>query len=195
MDEIFEKKQEIRQSVAKSIDTLSDKERAEKTRGIEHRVFEFANFLEAKIVLLYIASKYEVRTEGILRRCFDYNKIIVLPAFESSRHKIKLYKVDNLSEDTIPGPRQIPEPNPGKCKIVPMDCLDIAIVPSIALDEKGSRLGTGEGCYDRLIPKLPATTRKVTLAFEEQILPQIPMEPHDKHVDIIITEKRIIYKI
>jgi len=65
----------------------------------------------------------------------------------------------------------------------------------VALDEKGGRIGTGEGYYDRLIPKLPATTRKVALAFEEQILPQIPMESHDKHVDIIITQKRIIYKI
>lgn len=195
MDEIFVRKQEIRQGIANNLETLSATERAEKIRGIENRVFEFANFLEAKIVLLYIATKYEVRTEGIFRRCFDYNKIIVLPTFELSKHRMKLYKIDNISEDTVIGPRQIPEPNPEKCKVVPMDCLDIAIIPSVALDEKGGRIGTGEGYYDRLIPKLPATTRKVALAFEEQILPQIPMEPHDKHVDIIITEKRIIYKI
>lgn len=195
MDEIFIKKQEIRQGVANTLEALSGEQRAEKTRGIENRVFEFANFLEAKIVLLYIATKYEVRTEGIFRRCRDYNKIVVLPAFESSRRKVKLYKVDNPFEDTIPGPRQVPEPNPEKCKAVPMDCLDIALIPAVALDEKGCRIGTGEGYYDRLIPKLPATTRKVALAFEEQILPQIPMESHDKHVDIIITQKRIIYKI
>jgi 5-formyltetrahydrofolate cyclo-ligase len=76
-----------------------------------------------------------------------------------------------------------------------MDCLDIALIPAVALDEKGGRIGSGEGYYDRFIPKLPITTRKVALAFEEQILPQVPMESHDKHVDIIITEKRIIYKI
>ena len=46
-----------------------------------------------------------------------------------------------------------------------------------------------------MIPKLPITTRKVALTFEDQILGQIPMEPHDRHVDIIITESRIIYKI
>lgn len=195
MDEIFVKKQEIRQGVADSLETLSADERSERTRGIENRVFEFANFLEAKIVLLYIASKYEVPTDGIFRRCFDYNKIVVLPSFELPKHKMKLFKIDNPSEDFILGSRLIPEPNPEKCKVVPMDCLDIAIIPAVALDEKGGRLGTGEGYYDRLIPKLPATTRKVALAFEEQIVPQIPMESHDKHVDIIITEKRIIYKI
>jgi 5-formyltetrahydrofolate cyclo-ligase len=195
MDEIFEKKQEIRQGITNSLETLSTEEKAEKTRGIENRVFEFANFLEAKVVLLYVASKNEVRTDGILRRCFDYNKIVVLPAFETTRYKIKLYKIENPSVDIILGSRQIPEPNPAKCKVVPMDCLDIALIPAVALDEKGGRIGSGEGYYDRFIPKLPITTRKVALAFEDQILPQVPMESHDKHVDIIITEKRIIYKI
>ena len=53
----------------------------------------------------------------------------------------------------------------------------------------------GTGYYDRLVPRLDITTRKVALTFEEQIIPQAPMESHDKHVDIIITDKRIIYKI
>jgi 5-formyltetrahydrofolate cyclo-ligase len=195
MDEIFEKKQEIRQGIENSLEAFSEEERAEKTSGIENRIFEFANFLEAKVVLLYMASKNEVRTEGIFKKCFDYNKIVVLPAFETTRYRIKLYKIDNPAEDMILGQRQIPEPNPAKCKLVPMDCLDIALIPAVALDEKGGRIGSGEGYYDRFIPKLPITTRKVALAFEEQILPQVPMESHDKHVDIIITEKRIIYKI
>lgn len=195
MDEIFEKKQEIRQGITNRLEAFSKEERAERTRGIENRIFEFANFLEAKVVLLYMASKNEVRTEGIFQRCFDYNKIVVLPAFETSRYKIKLYKIDNPALDLIIGPRQIPEPNPERCKVVPLDCLDIALIPAVALDEKGGRIGSGEGYYDRFIPKLPITTRKVALAFEEQILPQVPMESHDKHVDIIITEKRIIYKI
>ena len=78
---------------------------------------------------------------------------------------------------------------------MPLDCLDIAIIPGIAMDEKGGRIGSGKGYYDQLIPELPVTTRKVGLVFEDQILPMVPMESHDKYVDIIITEDRIIYKI
>ena len=63
------------------------------------------------------------------------------------------------------------------------------------MDEKGSRIGSGNGYYDRLIPDLPITTRKVGLIFEDQILAGVPMESHDKQLDIIITEERIIYKI
>ena len=108
---------------------------------------------------------------------------------------MKLMKVNNLKTNLKPGPRGILEPDPRRCKMVPIECIDIAIIPGIALDEKGSRIGIGTGSYDRLIPDLPITTRKVALAFEDQIVQQIPMEHHDKHVDIIISDKRIIYKI
>ena len=70
----------------------------------------------------------------------------------------------------------------------------LVIVP-FAFDEKGGRIGAGDGNYDKLIAKLPATTRKIAIAFEEQVVPQIPMPPRHKHVDIIITDKRTIYKI
>ncbi len=196
MDEAGEKKQEIRDTIERKLAGLSENEKAEKIRSIENRLFEFANFLESRVVLLYLNKGCEVNTLGIIRRSYDYSKIVVLPGFELSRHRTKLYKVDNFNIDLKDeGPRRVPEPNPEKCKQVPVDSIDIAIVPAVCLDEKGGRIGSGDGYYDRLIPRLSITTRKVALAFEEQVLPQVPMESHDKYVDIIITENRIIYKI
>ncbi|OQX02589.1 MAG: 5-formyltetrahydrofolate cyclo-ligase [Desulfobacteraceae bacterium IS3] len=195
MEEIRERKRELRNTVAKLLDALSAKERAEKTKKIESRVFEFANFLEAKVPLLYIACLHEVPTEGILKNCLSVRKAVILPTFEKEKHKMKFMKADNLDTCLKPGPRGIREPDPARCKPVPIERIDIAVVPGIAFDEKGARLGTGEGYYDRLIPKLPSFIRKVSLAFECQIVPQIPMQSHDKYVDIIITDERIIYKI
>ena len=106
-----------------------------------------------------------------------------------------LHKVDQPDAELRPGPRGVFEPDPDRCKMVPIDRIDIAIIPGWAFDEKGGRIGSGRGYYDRLIPQLPITTRKVALTFEEQIIAQVPVESHDKHVDIIITDKRIIYKI
>jgi len=194
MDEVREKKQEIRNQMTAFFNALSNDELETKTRIIENRLFEFANFLESKIVMLYLNARNEIATHNIIRRAFEYNKIVVLPAFKNLS-TIKLLKVDNPIKGLIPGPRGILEPDPTKCKPVPLDCIDIAIVPGIAMDEKGGRLGFGDGAYDRLIPDLPVTTRKVGLVFEGQLVPQVPMESHDKHVDIIITEKRVIYKI
>ena len=195
MEEIQNTKHEIRNDVANAVDAFSKEEIEEKVNRIEARLFEFANFLESNISLLYVNHGLEVNTRGILDRCLGYNKIVVLPAFNMETYQMKLMKLDNLETDLKTGPRGILEPDPANCKVVPIERIDIAIIPGVALDEKGGRIGSGEGFYDRLIPKLPITTRKVSLAFECQIIQQVPMESHDKYVDIIITEKRIIYKI
>jgi 5-formyltetrahydrofolate cyclo-ligase len=195
MEETQELKRDIRHDTVKAIQSIPDEELQAKNEQIENRLFEFANFLEAKIVLLYVNSDSEVGTRDIIKRCYEYNKIVVLPAFDPQLFQMTLMKIDKPDTDLKPGPRDVLEPDPTKCKEVPIESVDIAIIPGIAFDEKGGRIGSGQGYYDRLIPTLAITTRKVSLAFESQILQQIPMESHDKHVDIIITEKRIIYKI
>ena len=195
MEEIREKKQEIRDEISMRISALTPDTVAQKTKAIEDRLFEFANFLESRIAMLYTPAANEVATLDIIKRSFVYSKIIVLPAFDPETFQMTLMKVDDPERDLVEGPRGNLEPNPERCKVVPIDCLDIAIIPGIALDEKGGRIGSGLGYYDRLIPDLPITTRKVGLVFEDQIVPLVPQESHDKHVDIIVTEARIIYKI
>jgi 5-formyltetrahydrofolate cyclo-ligase len=195
MEEIVDKKREIREDMIKMMDAMPDTQRAKKTKAIEDRLFGFANFLEANISLLYMNGSHEVATENIIKKAMAFSKIIVLPAFDMEKFEMRLLKVDNLAKNLKPGPKGVLEPDDKLCKAVPIDCIDIAIVPGIAFDEKGARIGTGTGFYDRLIPELPITTRKVALAFEDQILQQIPMESHDRFVDIIVTDERIIYKI
>ena len=195
MEEISAAKIQIRDDIANTISALSESEINEKTAAVESRLFAFANFLESKIALLYISENLELGTDSIIQKAYSYNKIVVLPAFDPENYQMTLMKVDAFGQELIPGPRGVLEPDPSKCKVVPMDRIDIAILPGLAFDEKGGRIGLGTGYYDRLIPRLDITTRKVALTFEEQIIPQVPMESHDKHVDIIITDKRIIYKI
>ncbi|MFY9705382.1 MAG: 5-formyltetrahydrofolate cyclo-ligase [Desulfobacterales bacterium] len=195
MEEIQKTKADIRKEIAATIGRLSVDELAEKTSLIETRLFDFANFLEAKIALLYIENPNEVKSAEIIRRTFDQNKIVVLPLVKTDTKKFKLFKIDDFAKDLKPGQNGILQPDPGRCRTVPIDCIDIAIIPGVAFDEKGGRIGSGDGFYDRLIPHLLVTTRKVALALDYQIIPQVPIESHDKHVDIIITDKRIIYKI
>jgi len=195
MEEIREAKSELRRNMVEAVEKLAEDEIEDKHIAIETRLFEFANFLEATIVLLYINTPGEVATTRIIKKCYDFGKMVILPAFNTETGGTVLMKVDNIDTDLKPGPRGVLEPDSKTCKVVPIECIDIAIIPGIAFDEKGCRLGGGEGYYDRLIPDLPVTTRKVALTLEAQMAPQVPMESHDKHVDIIITDERIIYKI
>jgi 5-formyltetrahydrofolate cyclo-ligase len=189
------KKSEIRSETLARRDVLSDKERAEKSQAIMERLFDFANFLEARIVMYYVNSSSEVITEAMIRKTLKYEKIVALPLIDQTKKHIVPLKIDDLDKDILPGYRGIREPIPQRCKVIPVEQINLAIIPGIAFDERGGRIGYGTGFYDKFIPGLDVTTRKVALAFECQIVQQIPMEPHDRYIDIIITEKRIIYKI
>src|SRR5512139_492839 len=125
MDEIKAAKEQIRKEMAKAVNGLTERQRTERTRAIESRLFDFANFLEARIVLLYVDSDCEVRTKAILRRAYDINKIVVLPCFDAERHKVSILKVDSLDKDLQPGARGVLEPNPERCKPVPLNKVDI----------------------------------------------------------------------
>ena len=195
MEDIREKRVELREQVEKDIGGLSAKGKKAMLEQIETRLFEFANFLESRIALLYISGPREVDTAGILRRSHQMNKLIVLPAAADNPSDLRLMKIDNPETDLKPGSDGLLAPNPDRCRTVPLDCIDIAIIPGLVFDEKGGRIGTHEGFYNKLIGKLPATTRKVSLAFEKQIVAQVPMESSDRFVDIIISDQRIIYKI
>jgi 5-formyltetrahydrofolate cyclo-ligase len=195
MEEIKAKKTEIRRSGFARRNAVPKEERAEKSAAIMERLFDFANFLESRIVLFYMNYGSEVDTEPMIRRALELEKTVALPLVDTRKKKILPFRIENLDRDVRPGYRGIREPIPQRCKQIPVEYINLAIIPGVAFDERGGRIGHGVGVYDRFIPKLDITTRKVALAFECQIVAQIPMEPHDRYTDIIITEKRIVYKI
>lgn len=195
MEDVKEVKQGISDGVVKKIGAFTKDEFSKKSRQILARLFDFANFMEARVVFLYLNKPGEVDTRNIINYCFNKNKVVVLPSDDSTRKDLKLLKLNDPSADFIAGPKGELTPDTNRCRPVPIDSVEIAIIPGLVFDEKGARIGLGTGFYDKLIPKLPATTRKVSLAFEDQIIAQVPKGSVDRHVDIIITESRVIYKI
>ncbi len=188
-------KKEIIDGISKTLEALSNVELSKKLKQIIERLFDFANFMEARTVLLYMKRHFEVDTTDIIKGCLYRKKSVVLPAFDTEKNKMKLMKVEDFSHDLKKGPLGVGEPDPDLCKPIPVDLIDIAVIPGLAFDEKGGRVGFGEGHYKRLMARLPSTTRKIAVAFEEQIVGQIPGDSRNKNVDIIVTDQRIIYKI
>jgi 5-formyltetrahydrofolate cyclo-ligase len=195
MDDVKEVKREIRNDIARKLESFSKGEVSTKSRQIEKRLLEFANFIEAHVVLMYVSRSGEADTQRLIKHCYNFNKIVVIPFYDARNKKVQLLKVDNPETDMILTDDQDMTPDPTRCRVVPVDSIEIAVIPGLVFDEKGARIGLGAGIYDKLIPRLPVTTRKVSLAFEDQIIQQVPKGSIDRYVDIIITEKRTIYKI
>ncbi len=195
MEDLKLKKLELRSAVYKRCEAFTRDAYKEKCAAITERVLDFANFQEAKTVLLYTNLKKEVDTREIVREAVDLGKSVLLPVLHPKTFELISFKLEEPDKDMRKGAGERLEPDPRKHKVVSLDFIDLAIIPGAVFDERGGRIGYGRGSYDRLIPQLPVTTRKVALAFEAQLVSQVPMEAHDRFVDIIITEKRVIYKI
>ncbi|MBF0211612.1 MAG: 5-formyltetrahydrofolate cyclo-ligase [Desulfamplus sp.] len=195
MNETKMNKKSLVNQVMERMSLLTQEAVAAKQKIIESNLLTFANFLEANLSLLYIQRGSELPTENIIRTCLDVKKGIVLPAYSESRHSITLLRINNYDSDIIKVESDTLEPDPNACKKIPLDMIDIALIPGLAFDEKGGRIGFGDGFYNRLIAKLPETTRKIAIAFEEHLVDHIPMESRKYNLDIIITDKRTIFKI
>ncbi len=195
MNEIKNTKNSNLSIVAERLDKFTREELAQKYEIIERRLFEFANFMESQMVFLYTPVNGEISTENIIKKALQIEKQLVLPALTTTKNVINLYKITNYNKDLVTGANDILEPDIKKCKKISLEDIDIAIIPGLAFDDKGGRVGFGNDYYRRLISKLPETCRKISLAYEEQVVDQIQMESRKYTVDIIITDKRIIYKI
>ena len=195
MHETKDSKKSILTEISERLAAFSSEEMAKKQEIVEEKLLAFANFLEAELALLYVRRASEMATDKILRISLAARKGIVLPAFSESKHATALFRINDLDTDLKKGSSDRMEPNPDSCKKISLEDIDIAVIPGLAFDEKGGRIGFGEGFYNRLIAKLPETTRKIAIAFEEQIVEHVPMDSRKHNLDIIITDQRTIYKI
>jgi len=195
MDEIKNGKNNNLTLVAERLESFTKEELLGKYEKIEIKLFEFANFMEAQLIFLYTPTSNEIPTERIIKKALQIEKSVVLPVFTDAKNTIKLYKINKYNKDLVTSANDILEPDIEKCKKILVEDIDIAIIPGLAFDDKGGRIGFGNNFYTKLITKLPETCRKVALAYEDQIVDQIQMESRKFTVDIIITDKRVIYKI
>jgi 5-formyltetrahydrofolate cyclo-ligase len=195
MEDIKAMKRRNLEIVAKRLESLTKKELDKKYKTIENRLFEFANFFEAQMVSLYISAVNEIPTENIIKKTLGIEKGVVFPVLTDSKNVIKLYRINNYGKDIVKNSKGILKPAIDRCKEIALDDINVALIPGLVFDDKGGRIGRGDKFFTRLIGRLPETCRKISLAYEEQIVDQIQMESRKTSVDIIITDKKVIYKI
>jgi 5-formyltetrahydrofolate cyclo-ligase len=143
----------------------------------------------AKTALFYLDVRAEVRTRHYLPTALGHGKRIVVPYCVAG--ELELFHLEDMGELEV-GMYKILEPRADlrsvEAKRVAVEDLDIVMVPGVAFDRRGGRMGHGKGYYDKLLEHARADTPLVALAFECQLFPEIPMQSHDVFMDKIITE-------
>jgi 5-formyltetrahydrofolate cyclo-ligase len=181
----------LRKEVLSKRDSIPLPVRKIKDSAIADRIFALDNFREPKMVLLYASFRSEVNTEGVIKKALELGKKVLLPRVNLEKTRLDLYEIDGLDELSA-GYMEIPEPEAKEEKLRGLEEVGVVVLPGAAFDSKGSRLGYGKGYYDRLLSEGSARPVLVALAYEEQILEDIPAESHDVKMDIILTDRRLI---
>ncbi len=159
--------------------------RHKKSRLVFKKLFHTPEFLRAAHVALYYGIVLEVATNPFLKTILK-DKKVYLPRICSGKKRMTLRQVRSLSKDLVKGPYDIMEPKLS-CPERPAAQMDLIVVPGVAFDKRGGRLGRGSGYYDRLLRKAKKVV-KIGLCFREQIVKKVPMKAHDERVNKVITD-------
>ena len=180
----------LRHAMLKKREAISPPERQSKSRQASQLLLGLDQFRQARTVLVYLPVKQELDTIPIINKSWQLQKEVVVPVCQPSRQLLlsRLYSLDELGEGTY----GIPEPLDRYIRPVQAEEADLAILPGVAFDLAGNRLGFGGGYFDRFLPLLRADCPRVALAYEFQIVEALPVQEHDIRMDLIVTESRII---
>jgi 5-formyltetrahydrofolate cyclo-ligase len=142
---------------------------------------------EAQTILFFAPLPEELDVWPLLGKCLAVKKICTLPAFDAATQTYSARRVVNLAADITTGKFGVREPVPN-CAEIPLARFDLILVPGLAFDLYGRRLGRGRGFYDRLLAVARGT--KCGVAFDEQIVSEVPAGPQDVRVNCLLTPTR-----
>ena len=180
----------IRTKVLRQRSSLSSSEIERKGECITATILSLIEECDFKSVLVYSDFRNEVPTSGIIEYCLNHHINVGLPC-SFKDHTMKFYCIDSF-KDLISGYQGILEPDTEKCKEMSGDDSALMILPGVAFDKSGRRLGYGGGFYDRYLAVRPEIF-KLGVAYDLQIEELLPKDDFDVLMDMIITESGILY--
>ncbi|MGE5171029.1 MAG: 5-formyltetrahydrofolate cyclo-ligase [Rudaea sp.] len=184
-------KRALREAAFAARDALAPAWRARASQAIAARIAAMDTFARARVVFLTLPYRSEWDATLLAQRALAAGKIVAAPRVDPAARALHPYRIEDVARDVAPGYLGIPEPR-ADCVPLALERIDWVLVPGIAFDASGNRLGYGGGYYDRLLPQLARSVWRVAGAFEAQIVEAVPTAPHDMGVDCIATESRTV---
>lgn len=187
---LHDAKRDLRDRTIAARDALDPEARARDSQAIAARIAALPSFARASCLLLTLPFRSEWNPAPLLDAVLARGATAVLPRVDLATRMLVLHRVRDPGRDVAPGYRGIPEPL-AQLPVVEVRELDWVLVPGVAFDHAGRRLGYGGGYYDRLLALASASVPRVAGALDLQLLPRVPSAPHDLAVDTIVTPSRL----
>jgi len=185
-------KHSLRKDMKATLSAMTPQAVRDKSRSACANLVAMPEFRAADVVMAYLPMPEEVDTTGIVMAAWQAGKTVLAPKV-SWEHKhmmaLEIHSLDSGLAITQQGPK-ILEPQYGEAW--PVGEIDFIIVPALAFDESGNRLGRGMGFYDRFLAGAGERTFTCGLAFAEQVVPRVPTADHDRPVDALVTDCKVL---
>jgi len=147
-------------------------------------------FRQANVIMMYMPMPEEVDTTAIAHEAWSQNKVVLVPKIFLKERRMIACEIRSLTEGMDHSYCRILEPT--SPQPWPVKDIDFIVIPGLAFDRSGGRLGRGAGFYDRFLTQKGMKAFNCGLAFTEQIFEDLPVFDHDKTVDIVVTDSEII---
>ena len=188
-DDNVDKKPAIRQDLRRRLDAMTDIERQAKSLAITSLIVATPEFAAARVVMLYLSTPTEVDTAPLALRCWQSGKMVVVPKVSWDQRRMLPVEITSLqTQMKLVGPG-VREPVSGQP--IPLNLIDLAIVPGLGFTTEGHRIGRGMGFYDRFLAQSDFIGITCGVAFEEQIVPALPTLDHDIPLSMLCTDRGI----
>lgn len=156
------------------------------------RLVSLPDYIKCGCIMLYWSCHNEVQTHDLVQRSLNEGKRVILPRCDTEHEEIYPYEVRDVLRDLEVGPFGILQPHQGGAELADLSQIDVCILPGIAFDRKGNRVGRGLGYYDRFLRRLDEKTAKIGLAYAFQIVSKIYPTDGDASVGKIVTERETL---
>lgn len=180
-------KKELRKQMLQKRNRLEEEERKKADSAIRNAFLLSSYYQTCKSIFLYISYSSEVDTQEIIQTALADGKTVLVPLTDPVEKKMDAVPITDFKTQLCPSCYGILEPNFTSKTPYPPENIDLIVVPGVAFDRKGFRIGYGGGYYDRYLSQARNAVT-VGFAYEKSLLDEIPSESHDQRVQIILTE-------
>jgi len=190
----FLTKKQLRQEILTRRDALCVDVRRTADARITARLVALGAFARARTVLAFMSIGSEFDTSALVAHVLSSGRSLVLPRVDRAAKRLRLHRVRDLGHDLAPGTWGIREPIEGQCAALDIAEVDFVVVPGVAFDSACRRLGYGGGFYDRLLEPRSGAACRAAAAYAMQLVEAVPVEAHDRTVDVVVTESDTIVR-
>src|SRR5436190_10538067 len=179
----------LRRELKKILSDMPEAQRHAKSVTITSLIAASPEFDAARVIMLFLSTPHEVDTAPLALRAWQAGKQLVVPKVSWNQRRMLPVEITSLTTGiTTTGPG-VREPIAGKP--VPLEFIDLVIVPGMGFTPKGYRIGRGMGFYDRFLSQSEFVGLSCGLAFKEQIVEQLPIQAHDVPLSMLVTDRAI----